>query len=289
MSADANQRTEFAARAFKAACLAELEALKPGNVHIFADGHGMVVQDFMHSAEAAARVIALPEMQVGERILRAIEATQRVVGHNTNLGIVLLCVPLVHAFLNGNGNLRQDLRTVLDGLTVTDAELAYRAILLASPAGLGDSDKHDVHDQPQVTLLEAMAEAIERDDIARQYANGYADVFEIGVRCYQETMQRWERPAWSATAVYLSFLAAFPDTHIVRKYGREIAIKVQEQATLHLKNLLDAENPKTCIRDLLKFDAELKSQGFNPGTSADLTVAALLVVSLENACSMPAA
>ena len=38
------------ADAFKAACMAELEALKPGNVHIFADGHGMTVQDFMASA-----------------------------------------------------------------------------------------------------------------------------------------------------------------------------------------------------------------------------------------------
>ncbi len=282
MSAEANLRAAFAARAFKTACLAELEALKPGNVHIFADGHGMVVQDFMQSAEATAQVIALPEMQVGERILHAVEATQRVVGHNTNLGIVLLCAPLVHAFLYGNGNLREDLQAVLETLTVTDAELAYKAILSASPAGLGDSEKHDVHSRPQVTLREAMAVAVDRDDIARQYVNGYTDVFEIGVRCYVKTMQRWERPAWSTTAVYLSFLAAFPDTHVVRKYGRESAVKVQEQARVYLQKLLEAENPKTCMRDLLKFDAELKSRGFNPGTSADLTVATLLVVSLEN-------
>ena len=32
------------ARIYQAACLAEVEALKPGNVHIFADGHGMTVQ-----------------------------------------------------------------------------------------------------------------------------------------------------------------------------------------------------------------------------------------------------
>ena len=46
--------TQLAAT-FKAACLAELEALKPGNVHIFADGHGMNVEQFMASAEAAAQ------------------------------------------------------------------------------------------------------------------------------------------------------------------------------------------------------------------------------------------
>lgn len=285
MSAESNLQAEYAAQAFKAACLAELEALKPGNVHIFADGHGMVVQDFMHSAEAAAEVIALPGLSLGERILRSIEATQQAVGHNTNLGIVLLSAPLVQAFLNGGNDLRQDLQSVLNALTVEDAELAFRAILLASPAGLGESDKHDVHDRPQVTLLEAMLEASDRDDIARQYANGYTDVFEIGVRCYRETLARWERPAWCTTAVYLSFLAEFPDTHIVRKYGRATAVKVQGQASALLQNMLAADNPKLLMRDLLNFDAELKSQGLNPGTSADLTVAALLAETLQNAGS----
>ena len=36
------------------ACMAELTALKPGNVHLFADGHGMLVQDFIKSAEVSA-------------------------------------------------------------------------------------------------------------------------------------------------------------------------------------------------------------------------------------------
>ncbi|HEU4709639.1 MAG TPA: triphosphoribosyl-dephospho-CoA synthase [Methylophilaceae bacterium] len=284
MSAEVNQRAEFAARAFKAACLAELEALKPGNVHIFADGHGMVIQDFIHSAEAATQVIAQPESSVGERILHSIEATQAAVGHNTNLGIVLLCAPMIHAVLHvDRGNLRRDIGSVLDALTVADAVLAYRAILLASPAGLRESPRHDVRTEPQITLLEAMREAGERDLIAQQYANGFADVFEIGVMRYQETLRRWERPAWSATAVYLSFLAEFPDSHIVRKYGSAAALRVREQAAVTLRLMLEADNPKLFMRDLLKFDGELKSQGLNPGTSADLTVATLLAVSLQNA------
>jgi triphosphoribosyl-dephospho-CoA synthase len=46
--------------------------------------------------------------------------------------------------------------------------------------------------------------------------------------------------------------------------------------------MLILDNPKTCLRDLLKFDAELKEEGLNPGTSADLTVATLLAVSLQD-------
>jgi triphosphoribosyl-dephospho-CoA synthase len=170
----------------------------------------------------------------------------------------------------------------LDELSITDAELTFKAILLASPAGLGNSDQHDVREKPQATLLEAMQQACHRDDIARQYANGYADIFDFGIACYQEALARWERPAWATTALYMGFLSRFPDTHIMRKYGVTLAVQVQEKAGQLLQSMLVLDNPKTCLRDLLKFDAELKEEGLNPGTSADLTVATLLAVSLQS-------
>jgi len=285
MTPEGIARSAFVAKAFKDACLAELEALKPGNVHIFADGHGMVVQDFLQSAEAAAEVIAIPELTVGERILRSVEATQQAVGHNTNLGIVLLSTPLVQAALHGNsGQLRQDLQAVLHGLTVNDAELAFEAILLASPAGLGHSARYDVHESPRGTLLEAMRAADGRDDIARQYVNGYADIYDFGLARYRQALDKWQRPAWAATAVYMDFLARFPDTHIVRKYGKAEAFGVQQRAAGLLQDMLVLDNPKSFMRDLLRFDRELKAEGLNPGTSADLTVATLLVHALQTGC-----
>jgi triphosphoribosyl-dephospho-CoA synthetase len=42
---------EQVAAAFKAACLDELEAPKPGNVHVFASGHRMTAAEFVRSAE----------------------------------------------------------------------------------------------------------------------------------------------------------------------------------------------------------------------------------------------
>ena len=277
----------FAAKAFKSACLAELEALKPGNVHIFADGHGMVVQDFLHSAEAA-QVIAGPDLTVGQRILAAVEATRQAVSHNTNLGIILLCAPLIHAYLNGKAALREDLRDVLQNLTIVDAELAYRAIVIASPAGLGSGVNHDVAEPPRITLLHAMQEAAQRDRIALQYVNGFEDIFGMGMTRYRETLQKWDNPAWTTTAVYMGFLAALPDTHIGRKYGESVALGVQKRAKELDQKLLHLDNPKHCLRDLLKYDAELKAEGLNPGTSADFTVATLLAEALENTKTMRA-
>lgn len=271
------------AEAFKSACLAEIEALKPGNVHIFADGHGMVVQDFIKSAEIASVVIAQPELTVGERICSAIEATWSAVGCNTNLGIVLLCAPLIHAALHGQRHkLRQSLLDVLQNLTVEDAVLAYQAILRANPGGLGESEKYDVRNPAGVTLLEAMRAAQLRDRIAFQYTNGFADIFDFGVKRYIETMQRWNRPAWAVTAVYLGFLAKFDDSHIVRKFGTATAASLREEALVHEQALLALENPKQYQRELLKFDTALKARGLNPGTSADLTVASLLALGLKN-------
>ena len=84
---------------FKSACVAELAALKPGNVHIFADGHGMTIQDFVKSAEAVSAVIAQPDLSLGQRIFLSVEATHKAVACNTNLGIILLCAPLIHAVI----------------------------------------------------------------------------------------------------------------------------------------------------------------------------------------------
>ena len=78
------------ASAFLAACLAELDALKPGNVHRYGEDHGMSVADFETSARVAAPYVAEPDSSVGLRIRHAIEATAAAVGHNTNLGIVLM-------------------------------------------------------------------------------------------------------------------------------------------------------------------------------------------------------
>ena len=88
---------DFIERAFRAACHAELQALKPGNVHIHSAGHGMEIAHFERAAAAAAPFIADPSLSVGKRILRATEASFAATGLNTNLGIVLLCAPLAKA------------------------------------------------------------------------------------------------------------------------------------------------------------------------------------------------
>lgn len=276
---------EAVAEAYRQACRIELRALKPGNVHIHAAGHGMSVADFEASCDASAPEIAHAGATVGQRILRAVRATRDAVGCNTNLGIVLLAAPLARAALQDTGPpLRDRLRGVLEALTVEDAVDAYEAIRLAAPGGLGESPRFDVRDRPAVTLAVAMAEAAGRDAIARQYATAYQDIFEQGLPVALHALGRWRSPHWAAVAVYLNFLACLPDSHVVRKLGADAAEALRKRAAPYRAELLDSDSPERLSERLLSFDAALKEEGLNPGTSADLCVATLFALMLDQGC-----
>lgn len=281
-------REESVREAIEWACITELEALKPGNVHVHAGGHDMTVDDFRASATIAARHLSCQSLSVGEKILRAVEGSVAEVGCNTNLGIVLLCAPLAEAALaEGEGMLREHLGRVLRGLNIEDARAVYEAIRIASPGGLGTSDEHDVADEPTVNLSEAMGAAEARDRIAFQYAHDFEDVFGLGVARWREAISGEKSEEEAAAHVYMGFLGGFPDSHIERKYSAAIAQEVRSHAMeleARLATLSGAEEKKA---EMLKFDSHLKGRSLNPGTSADLTVASLLAAKLEDILARP--
>jgi triphosphoribosyl-dephospho-CoA synthase len=266
-------------RAFVAACRAELAALKPGNVHVHADGHGMTVADFSRSAEAAAEPLCRIGSTVGARIREAVAASLAVVACNTNLGIILLAAPLIAAAESGRATLREALAIVLEGLTVADAVDAYAAIAQAHPGGIGSAARQDVFSPPTVTLREAMVLAADRDLVARQYVTGFAEIFAVGTTRLEASRRQGAAAEWATTLVFLDFLAGFPDSHIARKFGLETARSVQREAA-DLRLILP-DDPAAAFPILLGFDSDLKRRGLNPGTSADLTVASVLAVEVK--------
>jgi len=273
---------EQVAQAFHDSCLAELDALKPGNVHRFGDDPRMSVVDFEASARVAAPALAAPGLSVGTRIRRSVEATIEAVGHNTNLGIILLSGPLAAAALgDGTGDLRSRLGRVLADLSVEDAREAYAAIRHAKPGGLGAVPDQDVGGEPDVTLLDAMRAAEGYDRIAWNYAHDFADIFALGLPRLAQGMDRWHSPPFATSFVYLGFLAAGPDTLIERKFGTTQAIEVQQEAKALKAMFRNSADPRALEPDLMEFDRSLKTRSLNPGTSADLTVATLFAASLQ--------
>jgi triphosphoribosyl-dephospho-CoA synthase len=275
-------RAERIEAAFRWACLTELDAPKPGNVNAFADGHRMTVDEFVRSANAAAAPLSARGARVGLRIHRAVMATFAAVGTNTNLGIILLCAPLAAAAERDAADLRRALHEVLQELDVDDADLAFRSIVRAAPAGLGHSAQHDVFNPATVSLLEAMSAAANRDMVARQYATDFADIFDLGLPLFESVSQSKGEAKWATLATFLGFLSAFPDSHIARKFGAETANCVQRAALNFAAMLQAAEQPNQVLPALLTWDAALKAKAINPGTTADLTVATLFAHRLRN-------
>jgi triphosphoribosyl-dephospho-CoA synthase len=275
-------------RAFLWACALDVLARKPGNVSLASAGHRMQAELFIASAEAAAGPLCARGAPVGERIEAAMLASLAAAGCNTNLGIVLLCAPLAAACEGwsreqGLPALRQRLNGVLQTLDVADARAAFRAIAAAQPGGLGSAAQQDVHDAPSLGLLDAMALAAGRDRIAFQYLHGHADVFELGVPTFQS--QARAGPNRSSAAMqrcFIEFLAAFADSHIVRKHGAAAAHSVMGEA-LPWRERARAGHDLGADPAFAAWDESLKARAINPGTSADLCVATALLAALAGA------
>ncbi|TGQ37281.1 triphosphoribosyl-dephospho-CoA synthase [Mesorhizobium sp. M00.F.Ca.ET.216.01.1.1] len=262
--------------AYEDACRMEIEALKPGNVHLFADGHGMSAAQFMMSAKASSGPLTDPSLPVGQRMLEAVRATRLAVATNSNLGIILLAGPLICAAEMADGRLHENLDALLRGLTLEDTRAVFEAIVTAAPGGLGEA-ANDVRQEPKVHLLEAMQEAANRDMIARQYVTCFGDVFGTGLAALDGALVRGEAGMWPTVFAYMAFLAGFPDSHVARKHGVEAANRARQEAlAVHAALHANGQEPSR-IRLLREFDRRLKADDINPGTSADLTVATLLV------------
>ncbi len=264
------------------ACLLEVSAPKPGNVSPGRHFHDARYEDFLASAVAIGPAFAgAGTRPLGSTIRAAVDATAAWTRSNTNLGMVLLLAPLARAALVREGSLRESVRDVLAATTVGDAAEVYAAIRHARPGGLGAVPSEDVAEAPGVTLRAAMALAAERDAVAREYATDFVVTFDVGAPALRAA--RAEGLDWSDATVdtYLQLLTAVPDTHIARKLGRAAAEEVSRRAA----EIERAGGVRTEAgrRALATFDRELREpeNRRNPGTTADLTCAALFVVILE--------
>ncbi len=263
------------------ACVWEATARKVGNVHPGAEFADLNYLDFVMSATAISDSICMGlRNPIGQAIWGSTFQTHHTVGRNTNLGIILLLAPL--AAVTHLRRLPDGLEHALSRLTVLDTKLTYDAIRLANPGGLGDAPEQDVRSEPTVTLLEAMKLAADRDLIARQYANNYADVFELGVPAFVDAFAKYGNVEAAVIACQFAWMAAFPDSLIARKRGSAVAEDVQRRVR-HVLSLGGLDTPEG-RRAGVELDAHLRSDGnkLNPGTTADLVAACLFVALREN-------
>jgi triphosphoribosyl-dephospho-CoA synthase len=185
-------------------------------------------------------------------------------------------------------NYRARVRELLEQTTVDDARDVYAAIRLARPGGLGNASAQDVADEPTMTLLEVMRLAADRDSIASEYASGFELTFTTG----SPALERARRDGlhWDDAIVetFLTLLAHTPDTHIVRRTGTAAAEQVSQYARDVLsRGGVRSPDGRRAIDDMDRSMRDARNS-LNPGTTADLTTAAIFVVLVGGGCSRSA-
>lgn len=267
------------------ACTLEACAPKPGNVSRRHDFNDTSLEEYLLSAAALGSAFEnAAQAAVGQIILDAAVNTRAWVRSNTNLGMILLFAPLAKAGLNatrGGGDIRRSLMPVINSLTVEDARLAYAAIRLMQPGGMGQAPEADISGDPSITLLQAMALAQDRDAIAREYVSGFAITFGIGLPALKHAHARSGNYSDAIVQTFLTILGEVPDTLIVRKMGMKMAQQVSRLAAdVLVKGGVFTPEGQTGLAEM---DGVLRDEThkLNPGTTADLTAAAMLLALIE--------
>ena len=283
---------------------------KPGNVHRTRDFTDIRYEHFLFSSIALLPILEevsnrgrsvqrkeFPphKLNLGKSLLNAVQANQRWQhGGNTNLGIILLMVPLACAagMLIDNPTpsvtlLRDNLDVIIRNSTSEDTIKLFEAIRLAEPGGLGTVDKYDLNTTPpdvlraeNINLYEIFKISANRDSIAKEWITKFQITFEVGYPYFKEIFKKTNDPNIIVVHTYLKILSDIPDTLISRKYGRESAEAISNRAKhiLEQGGLLSEQS----IELLWDFDLELRNKKkINPGTTADLTAATIMVALLE--------
>jgi triphosphoribosyl-dephospho-CoA synthase len=307
------EKAKHVSRCLELAMLLEVSTNKPGNVTFATGFEGTRVEHFLASAaaasvwfeDAASRGIRVSEKKLGVgdvemgQIIRDctddINAWQK--GGNTLLGTVILLVPVAVAagMTQPAGNfgfelarLRENLRLTVESTTAEDAVNLYEAIDIAKPGGLNEASDFDVNDsaskerllRENISLFEVFKIASDYDDICSEWVRNYPITFDLGYP-YLKTQLELGDLNKAVVHTFLKILSEYPDTFIARKAGLEKARKISSDA----KRALDLGGLETSEgrRSILELDKQLRASRnrLNPGTTADLTAAALALCTLN--------
>ena len=307
------EKAQHISKCLQLAILLEVTAEKPGNVNLASSFEGTRCEHFLASAvgagpsfqEAANRGILVAENKLGisevglgqliKTCAADVNAWQR--GGNTILGTIMLFAPIAVAagMTPTNENyafdfsvLRKKIDLTVKSTTALDSVHLYEAVGIANPGGLNGAPDLDVTDphskerliKENVTLFDVFKIASAYDDISAEWVNNYPVTFDLAYPYLMEQLKG--KPLNTAVVhTFLKILSERPDTFIARKVGKQKSQEVSEDAKVVLElGGLETEKGKKSLR---AFDKELRqSQNkCNPGTTADLTAAALALCTLS--------
>ncbi|MDZ7746333.1 MAG: triphosphoribosyl-dephospho-CoA synthase [Halobacteriales archaeon] len=256
---------------------------KPGNVDRHRDHDDLRFEHFLAGAVGASEGLraAADGEPVGDAFETAVAGMSEQDGGNTQFGCLLLLVPLVRAANEGELT-RDSVHEVCEATTVSDAAGFYRAfehvdVALADPPEGMDaldarrgSDAIPALEAQNLTLYDVMARS-DGDGNAAEWTNSFPRTFREADRIREDAGPIPDR----ASQAFLRLLAEREDGFVRDNAGPDAA----REATQRAQACLDGEADPEALAD------EFVSRGINPGTTADITCAALYVA-LERGLSV---
>jgi triphosphoribosyl-dephospho-CoA synthase len=239
---------------------------KPGNVDRCHDYETTRLEHFLASTILVRPAFEHAEQRtgrIGEWIREAVSLTNTHTGGNTHFGAFILLIPLIMGE-NIPGALN-----VIGKTTVEDAIAFYLAFQETEVRILPD-DEIDIKSpealatlrERGMTLRDIMRHSAANDMVAREWIMGFA-LSRRGADLLISHGPGRE----SIVFAFLTLLASEPDTFVMKKWGKEIAIRTM----MHAREVLGG------TRDITSFDEECIASGVNPGSIADIIIASIYI------------
>jgi triphosphoribosyl-dephospho-CoA synthase len=249
---------------------------KPGNVDRRREYESLRFEHFLAGAVGAGdglRAAAAGE-PLGAAFERSVAGMSRQEGGNTQFGCLLNLVPLVAAASDGELS-SEAVRARCAATTVDDTCGFYRAFEHVDVAVDDPPEESPLPDVQRgaaataelrergLTLWDVMDGSARHDANAREWTTGFPRAFAASEGILADDGPATDR----AARAFLRLLAEEPDTLVTVQHGPDVAADVRERAAAVGDDLDAAE-------DLAE---EFVAEGINPGTTADITAAALFI------------
>ncbi len=239
---------------------------KPGNVDRCHDYPETCMEHFLAStifARPALEEAERGEGRLGEIIHHAVQQTNCHKGGNTHFGAFILLIPLVYG-----GSIEGAMKAI-ERTDTSDAVAFYRAFGLTKVRTYSE-DELDVNDPKslaelrdrEMTLLDVMQHSAANDMVAREWVTGFPLT-----RRGADLLRQFGNGRQAIVQMFVTLLSQEPDTFIAKKHGIIVAQETMRRAREVLEGRETLEN----------FDQDCIDRDINPGSIADITIAAIFV------------
>jgi len=195
-------------------CFEELEIFKPGNQNMFTNFSSSKILKFREAAKISSNILCDKNLNLGESIFFSSKKCFDQLGSNFNLGIILLCAPILKIFIKGKFlDLRSSLSLMLKNITKKEGYLILKAIKYSQPAGLKNYiGKGNVNSQDNyLDFNEVMKIGSRWDRISKCYTDSFSEIFDFGLPFYRK-LKLHQCSNNAGINVFLSYLSNSTDS-----------------------------------------------------------------------------